>query len=659
MGDYNEEEENNEEFPPDEEQPNAEDHPTEEEQEEQPNAEDHPTEEEQKEQAEAEDEDEKMLGEKDAEEAEGQNDVAESAENAEEANPDDKIGEEENEDQTDYPASTENKESPQEQVEKNEEGQKNTWFHGMGETETKEAEEAHEEEEEAEGQVEEAQGDAMGGATERWEGGKGQTEERKKHNLQDMNPERNLGDVLKKWRERLELVEEEVGATNDLKDDNAMEEDPGEGQTFAHAPEDAETEEQALADAMDEDNVADGLVKPPDEDEMPADKMESQTSDPKGAGGSDKGKQKERAENKFDEPQTMEADKATDEIVEEEMDQAPTVPENPPEQLFPDTMPEPFGPEDDEIDDKDLREITHEELDNLRKELDLALLNQKDDPEGLRLWATLSLVTTRLSQQLCEQLRTILEPLLCTKFRGDYRTGKRINMKKVIPYIASQFQKDKIWLRRTKPFKRNYQVLIAIDDSESMKDLGHGRLALEAMATLARALTRLEIGEIGVVSFGERSRLLHPLDQPFTDAAGARVVSQFTFRQGKTHWDELFSTLLPILIRRGFQKSGESLGLIFVISDARIQSDAAALRKWVRLAQERKHVILLIIVDDVNPKNSILSMKQVSFVDGKPHFKEYMKDFPFPFFAIIRDIQTLPSCVASSLRQWFQIIAAA
>ncbi len=48
--------------------------------------------------------------------------------------------------------------------------------------------------------------------------------------------------------------------------------------------------------------------------------------------------------------------------------------------------------------------------------------------------------------------------MLATKLMGDYRTGKRINMRKVIPYIASQFKKDKIWLRRTKPSKRNYQV---------------------------------------------------------------------------------------------------------------------------------------------------------------------------------------------------------
>ena len=54
--------------------------------------------------------------------------------------------------------------------------------------------------------------------------------------------------------------------------------------------------------------------------------------------------------------------------------------------------------------------------------------------------------------------------------RGDYRTGKRLNMRKVIPYIASQFRKDKIWLRRTKPSKREYQICLAIDDSSSMVD---------------------------------------------------------------------------------------------------------------------------------------------------------------------------------------------
>lgn len=36
------------------------------------------------------------------------------------------------------------------------------------------------------------------------------------------------------------------------------------------------------------------------------------------------------------------------------------------------------------------------------------------------------------ARELCEQLRLILEPTKCTRLKGDYRTGRRINMKKVI-----------------------------------------------------------------------------------------------------------------------------------------------------------------------------------------------------------------------------------
>ncbi len=140
--------------------------------------------------------------------------------------------------------------------------------------------------------------------------------------------------------------------------------------------------------------------------------------------------------------------------------------------------------------------MSKDDLARLRAELDEQVqtwAGHTDAAAAHALWRKFELVTGELSMQLCEQLRIILEPTLATKLGGDYRTGKRINMKKVIPYIASQFRKDKIWLRRTKPSKRQYQVLIAIDDSLSMRDKGAGRLALEALTTLCKALTQLEV----------------------------------------------------------------------------------------------------------------------------------------------------------------------
>jgi hypothetical protein len=53
-------------------------------------------------------------------------------------------------------------------------------------------------------------------------------------------------------------------------------------------------------------------------------------------------------------------------------------------------------------------------------------------------------VLTQLSHQLCEQLRLILEPTKAAKLLEDFRTGKRLNMRKITSYIASQFKKDNV-----------------------------------------------------------------------------------------------------------------------------------------------------------------------------------------------------------------------
>ncbi|EFJ21628.1 hypothetical protein SELMODRAFT_6518, partial [Selaginella moellendorffii] len=87
-----------------------------------------------------------------------------------------------------------------------------------------------------------------------------------------------------------------------------------------------------------------------------------------------------------------------------------------------------------------------------------------------KVWQKYEQLTGRLSQDLAEQLRLILEPTLASRLQGDYKSGKRLNMKKIIPFVASEFRKDKIWLRRTKPNKRQYQVVVALDDSRSMSE---------------------------------------------------------------------------------------------------------------------------------------------------------------------------------------------
>jgi midasin len=55
----------------------------------------------------------------------------------------------------------------------------------------------------------------------------------------------------------------------------------------------------------------------------------------------------------------------------------------------------------------------------------------KEDSGSMSQWHELERKTLPLSQELCEQLRLILEPTQASRLKGDYKTGKRLNMRKV------------------------------------------------------------------------------------------------------------------------------------------------------------------------------------------------------------------------------------
>lgn len=75
----------------------------------------------------------------------------------------------------------------------------------------------------------------------------------------------------------------------------------------------------------------------------------------------------------------------------------------------------------------------------------------------------------------------------------DYKTGKKLNLKKIIPFIASNFRKDKIWLRRTEPSERNYHIMLALDDTKSMKHGEVGNQALKGLLAISLALQHLSV----------------------------------------------------------------------------------------------------------------------------------------------------------------------
>ena len=262
-------------------------------------------------------------------------------------------------------------------------------------------------------------------------------------------------------------------------------------------------------------------------------------------------------------------------------------------------------------------------------------------------------------------MRLILEPTLASRLQGDYKTGKRLNMRKIIPYIASDFRKDKIWLRRSRPSSRKYQVMLAIDDSRSMAENHCGHIALESMVLLARAMARLEVGEIGVVGFGAGAnavRTLHPLGAPFTDKEGPSLVSKLSFAEDNTLADRPMVQLLETMAarlnvaREQIRGGGTKLQqLVLIIADGRFHEKEALRRCMREMGAQRGLLVAFIVLD--NPKNSLLNMQSVSFTNGKPVMKKYLDSFPFPFYVLVQDVSQLPATISDLLRQWFEMAA--
>eukprot|EP00727_Mastigamoeba_balamuthi_P013922 m51a1_g9152 hypothetical protein (5493) ;mRNA; r:105121-123237 len=506
-------------------------------------------------------------------------------------------------------------------------------------------------------------------------------------------PAKALDSAVREWRRRLnvlageEVVEREGGEDMDVGDDDEQHGD--DQQEFAIAKEDDTKErEKALAPALEKDAEAlpDAEEKSeeqkPDEakreEEKPGAKKgeqaqgESEASEPEDAD-KDARRQNKRPQRRRA-PKLVRGDQNDEEMPdadaaatdEPEQDEARADDEQQPQRD--DTVSSGHRQREEEEEQAAADALaaaegmSAEDLARMREELDAYYskwrLSSGADAAG-EVWRACERAVGRLSAELCEQLRVILEPTLATQLRGDYRTGKRINMRRVIPYIASGFKKDKIWLRRTRPHKRTYQVLLAIDDSESMKQNRAGGMALEALALIAGALTKLEVGELGVVRFGEEPSVVHTMSPQFTEQDGTQVVSRFTFAQKGTSMQRLVSLLVQMLesSRAGLASSSlvEHQQIVFVVSDGRF-GERDGLRAWVREAEARHMLIVFIIVDCGAARDSILELKSVSYPNGKLTVTPYIDQFPFPYYIILRDIATLPDTLAAALRQWFELL---
>ncbi|KAH0443323.1 denitrification regulatory protein nirq [Colletotrichum camelliae] len=330
-----------------------------------------------------------------------------------------------------------------------------------------------------------------------------------------------------------------------------------------------------------------------------------------------------------------------------------------------------ISPEEDEVERMDDEEDEEEQvIEETSEQLLTTHISDerplRDFSESLQSWTVFQTKTHPLSLSLTSQLRLILTPSQSTKLSGSYRTGKRLNIKKIIPYIASSYKRDKIWMRRAIPTKRSYQILLCVDDSKSMGETSSGNLALESLVMVSRALTMLEVGQVGILGFGADTFMAHDFTQPFASHdAGAKVLQHFSFNQDRTDIQLLVRNTIDHFRTARMQnpaRGAEDLWqLALILSDGLTPSNQHdGIRRLLREAMEERIMVVFIVMDDTGKKkgDSVLDLKEAKFVkdengNSRVVIERYLDTFPFQYYLIVHNLEDLPTALAGLLRTWF------
>ncbi|VDO18382.1 unnamed protein product [Heligmosomoides polygyrus] len=231
-------------------------------------------------------------------------------------------------------------------------------------------------------------------------------------------------------------------------------------------------------------------------------------------------------------------------------------------------------------------------------------------------------------------------------------------MRRLIPYIASDYRKDRIWMRRTKKAQRDYQSGLISGSHCSGRLRKYERewdspgrplmVTCESVCIVEDALRRCDAGGVAVCSFGSDVKVINAFGDHMMP--GPELLQKLSFNQS--------STDLLLLLNRSRQmlrdvRTPTSEQLLIIISDGRGALAQGAEKVKAALAALQGVTVLFVILDS-GPK-SICELSVASFQGENVVLTPYLSSFPFPFYAIVKAVTQLPSTLAESIRQWFEM----
>jgi midasin len=194
-------------------------------------------------------------------------------------------------------------------------------------------------------------------------------------------------------------------------------------------------------------------------------------------------------------------------------------------------------------------------------------------------------------------------------------------------------------------------------------------LAFEAIATISQALERLEVGELALIGFGDQSRVLQPFASGVAKVSLGQELrsSLLKFDEDSTDIPALLESVLDTFASAPTSNSAPVWQLNVILSDG-ICHHHDRIKPLLARCHSARILNIFVLLDSRPIESSIFELSHVEYVDQgidqmtgqvKTAIKmtKYLETFPFEFYVVLRDVKMLPSVLAESLKQWFELIS--
>ncbi|TBU14529.1 AAA ATPase [Ordospora colligata] len=211
--------------------------------------------------------------------------------------------------------------------------------------------------------------------------------------------------------------------------------------------------------------------------------------------------------------------------------------------------------------------------------------------------------------RLTNMLKMVIEANKSNKYKGDFKSGKKLNMKRLVPYIASGFRRDRIWMKRQKSEKREYVLRLFVDNSKSMYSQEMIDMLLSLYSKISKSFSILGI-PVEVYKFGNSLERCEVKSMKFNES------------QTRIDWIEEFNDGINVILTDGlFQNVG------------------------------KHHPNFLVLLID---KCNVRKMSKVMVSEGSVFVQKYLDVFPLKYCVIGR-IEELESTFVMALGEMLNL----